>query len=164
MDKTEYNKLKQIVNKVTGGDERAEDLFHDILIQLATNEKYNSLKGNEKKYYFVRAVSNQFYSNNSSYNSKYKKYKFDEIPNTYEVIDEPYQEQPTIDWIKETLKNELEVNPAFWYKKGLFELYLEHKKIEAIHKRTHIPKYSIRITLNEMKVWLKLKWEQYGKN
>jgi hypothetical protein len=164
MQQTEYNKFKDLVTKITKGDERADDLLHDILIQLSNNQKYKSLTTKEQKYYFIRAVQNQFYSNNSAFNSKYKKYKFDEIPNTYEQIDEPYQEQPTIDWIKETLNDELKNNPEFWYKKGIFELYMEHKKIETLHKKTHIPKYSLRITLDEIKKWLKIKWEQYGKD
>jgi hypothetical protein len=164
MEITEYNILKDLVVKITKGDERADDLLHDILIQLSNNEKYKLLPKKEQKYYFIRAVQNQFYSNNSAFHTKYKKYKFDEIPNTFEIIDEPYQERPTIEWIKETLEHELKINPNFWYKKGIFELYLENKKLESIHKRTLIPKYSLRQTLSEMKKWIKLKWEQYGKD
>lgn len=164
MEITEYNILKDLVVKITKGDERADDLLHDILIQLSNNEKYKLLPKKEQKYYFIRAVQNQFYSNNSAFHTRYKKYKFEELPNTYEVIDEPYREQPTIEWIKETLEDELKNNPDFWYKKGIFDLYLEHKKLETIHKKTLIPKYSLRQTLSEIKEWLKLKWEQYGTN
>ncbi len=48
METTQYNNLKKIVFKITKGDEKSDDLLHDILIQLSTNEKYNSLKETDK--------------------------------------------------------------------------------------------------------------------
>ena len=53
-------------------------------------------------------------------------------------------------------------NRDFWYNKGIFELYLEHKKLEHIHRLTKIPKYSLRETLKEMKLWINNKWIDYS--
>jgi hypothetical protein len=46
---------------------------------------------------------------------------------------------------------------------GIFRLYLQHRKLEPIHRQTKIPKYSLRITLKEMKEWIKNKWIKYEK-
>jgi hypothetical protein len=75
-------------------------------------------------------------------------------------MNEEYIHTPDIQWIKETLSNETKNNPNFWYDEGIFNLYLEHKKIEAVHKKTRIPKYSLRKTINEIKVLLKSKWKE----
>jgi hypothetical protein len=76
--------------------------------------------------------------------------------------DTTYHDKPTIEWINKLLENELNTNPENWYNVKLFKLYLEHKKIDPIHKQTRIPKYSIRNTVNEMKIWINKKWkEQY---
>lgn len=162
MNEKQYNNYKKIITKICGGDEKAEDLLHDILIQLSTNHKFNSLDEKSRLFFFIRAVKNQYYSNNSNFKRNYKKYYFEEIPTTYDPKEEEYKELPTMDWIKETLEEELKRNRDFWYNKGIFELYLEHKKLEHIHRLTHIPKYSLRATLKEMKLWINNKWIDYS--
>jgi len=43
--------------------------------------------------------------------------------------------------------------------------YIRKKnKMENRNQTTKIPKYSLRITLNEMKEWLNNKWKQYKNN
>lgn len=163
MNQNEYDKYKKLIHKICGGDDKSEDLLHDILIQLSTNEKYNTLSEKERVFFFIRTVQNQYYSNNSKFQRTYKKYIFEEIPINYNPKDETYYELPTIDWVQETLNNELQNNKNFWYNKGIFDLYLEHKKLETIHKLTKIPKYSLRMTLREVKAWLKIKWTEYEK-
>jgi hypothetical protein len=37
---------------------------------------------------------------------------------------------------------------------------MEHRSIEPIHKKTRIPRYSIRDTIKEMKGWIKTKWSE----
>jgi len=162
MTEKEYQKFKQIALKICKNDERTEDLLHDVLIQLSCNEKFTGLTGSQRTYFFVKSISNQYYSNNSYFYRTHKKFQYVE----QQVIEQEeieYEEKPTLDWVREELETELKNNKDFWYNKGLFEMYLEHKKIEKIHRLTQIPKYSIRQTLKEMKVWLNNKWEQYGK-
>jgi hypothetical protein len=163
MTQKQYEKYKNTIIKICGGDEKAEDLLHDILIQLSSNHKFNSLDEKSRLFFFIRTAQNQFYSNNSSFKRTYKKYHFEEIPVTYDPKEEEYKESPTMEWVKETLEEELRINKDFWYNKGIFELYLEHKRLEEIHRRTKIPKYSLRATLKEVKIWLNNKWIEYGK-
>jgi hypothetical protein len=161
MDSKEYNELRKIANKICKGDDNINDLFHDVLLQLKTNKVYNALDEKSKVFFFIRTISNQYYSNNSSYHKTYRKYSFQDIPINYDCKDQEYNELPTLDWIVETLDNELKGNPTFWYNHGIYTLYLEHKKLESLHRLTQIPKYSLRITLKEMKEWLNYKWTQY---
>lgn len=155
-----YREYRELAKRITKGDERHIDLLHDVLIQLETNDKWNNLHTKEEQMYFLtRTLTNQYYSNNSKFNRTYRKFSADqlEIP---EVPDEPYEERPTVAWVHHILDEELEMNPDNWYNIGLFKLYMEHKKIEPIHKRTRIPKYSIRETIKQMKSWIKIKWEK----
>lgn len=163
MTEDEYNNYRRITKRICNNDGRAEDLMHDVIINLSTNVKYNSLDDKTKLFFFTRAVKNQFHSNNSRFQRDYRRYEFDELPTINEVRQDetPYQEKPTMTWVKETLNFELSINPDFWYEHGIFNLYLEEKKLESLHRRTQIPKYSLRQTLNEIKQLLKNKWIIY---
>ena len=161
MKKTNYNELRKIALKICKNDDNTEDLLHDTLIQLNENKVYNTLSDKDKVFFFVIAIKNQYYSNNSGYHKTYRKYAFDEIPINYDPKDKEYDELPTMDWITETLDNELKLNKDFWYNHGIYTLYLQHKKLESLHRLTQIPKYSLRITLKQMKDWLNFKWTQY---
>lgn len=155
-----YREYKQLAKKITGGDERYLDLLHDILIQFETNDTWNNLSTKkEQMFYLSRALSNQFYSKNSRFQRTYRKFNTEavDIP---EVPDEPYIERPSIEWMNQVLQQELENNPQNWYNVGLFKLYIQHKKIDLIHKKTKIPKYSIRDTIKQMKLWIKNKWSE----
>lgn len=164
MNQSEYDKYRKLILKICGQDEKAEDLLHDILIQLSTNVRYNTLSEKERVFFFIRTVQNQYYSNNSSFQRTYKKYIFEEyIPNYHELQEVRYYERPTMDWVEETLEQELKDNPDKWYEVGIFRLYLKHRKLEPIHRQTKIPKYSLRQTLKDMKEWIKIKWIEYEK-
>jgi len=162
MTQTQYEKYKKIILKICKNDERAEDLLQDVLLQLSSNIKYNALSEKERVFFFIRTVQNQYYSNNSSFQRTYRKYVFEQLPVNYDPKTEEYKEIPTIEWIEETLDQELNDNPERWYEVGIFRLYLKHKKLEPIHRQTQIPKYSLRQTLKEMKGWINLKWIEYN--
>lgn len=156
-----YREYKDLAKRITKGDERHIDLLHDILITLETNDKWNNLHTKEEQMYFLtRAIQNQYYSNNSKFQRTYRKFNADIISGleTLEVPDEPYIERPSIEWVNALLENELKDNPENWYNIGLFKMYMEHRKIEPIHKKTQIPRYSIRDTIKQMKSWLKEEW------
>lgn len=155
-----YREYKDLAKRITKGDERYIDLLHDVLIQLETNEKWNNLPTKEEQMYFLtRTLTNQFYSNNSKFQKTYRKFSSEAI-DIPDEIDVPYQDRPSIEWINNLLETELKNNPDNWYNIGLFKLYMEHKKIEPIHKKTLIPRYSIRDTINKMKSWIKNKWQE----
>jgi hypothetical protein len=155
-----YEQYRELARKITKGDERYIDLLHDVLIQLDTNEKWNNLQTpKEQMYFLTRTLINQYYSNNSHFNKTYRKFS-SEIIDIPEEEDEPYEDRPSIEWINNLLDNELNTNPDNWYNIGLFKLYMEHRSIEPIHKKTKIPRYSIRDTIKEMKGWIKTKWSE----
>lgn len=159
-----YREYKELAKRITKGDERYIDLLHDVLIQLSTNEKWNNLQTKEEQMYFLtRTISNQYYSSNSKFQRTYKRFSAQQIEIPDEP-DEPYTEKPTIEWINNLLENELASNPNSWYDIGLFKLYMQYKKIEPIHQKTRIPKYSIRETIKQVKSWIKNKWEQQWLN
>lgn len=157
----QYKKYQQIVKKITKDNDKADDLLHDVLLQLNKNEKYKTLPPKEQTYFFVRAATNQYYSNNSAFKRTYHRFKYEEFNHNIEVKQEEYYETPSIEWLNEMLELELQNDEQFWYNYGLFKMYLEHKKITPIHLKTKIPKYSIRQTIKEMKLWARQKWIDY---
>jgi hypothetical protein len=155
-----YKQYKELAKRITKGDERYIDLLHDVLIQLGTNEKWNNLQTEQEQMYFLtRTITNQVYSNNSKFKKTYRNFSSEalDIPDEEDVA---YQERPSVEWLNNLLDDELKNNPDNWYNVGLFRMYMEHRKIEPIHKKTKIPRYSIRITINEMKAWVKSKWSE----
>jgi DNA-directed RNA polymerase specialized sigma24 family protein len=160
MDQKEYKRYQEIVKKITKGSELSEDLLHDTIIQLSTNDKWNTLPAKEKVFFFIRTITNQFYSNNSYFHKTYKRFQFQEIT-SIEQIETEYEDKPTLEWVNEELEKELKERPENWYDVELFRLYLQDRRIDAIHRKTKIPKYSIRITIKEMKKWINTKWIEY---
>lgn len=160
MNNNEYQNYLDIVNKITKHDTRAEDLLHDILLQLKDSTLFNSLSGNQKTYFFVKVVKNQYNSNNSKFKRNYRRYEYSQLGNMTDIPDEEYVETPDMLWVIQTLDKELERNPDNWYDIELFKLYLKHKKIETLHKTTMIPKYSLRITINKIKTFLREEWKK----
>lgn len=156
MDKKIYNEYLEIVKKITKHDEKSEDLLHDVLIQLSENKKYQELNQFEKKWFFIRTIQNQYNSKTSSFYRQYKKHVFEQIQNI-EIIDEEYIEPISIEDVNNFLDSELNKNPNKWYEIGLFKMYMKEKKIDLINKKTRIPKYSIRLTINDMKKWIQQK-------
>jgi hypothetical protein len=157
----QYKKYQEIVRKITKNDDKADDLLHDVLLQLGQNKTYNTLSQKDQVFFFVRAVKNQFYSNNSLFQRTYNRYRYEEFNSAIEIKDEEYYETPSMEWIKKILEAELESNKNFWYNYGIFNLYIEHKRINKIHQKTKIPKNSISNTIKEMKAWINKKWIDY---
>lgn len=160
MSESEYKEYLNLVKTITKNSKYSNDLLHDVLIQLESNEKWVNLNNKERKYFFTRTIQNQFYSNNSKFQRTYKKYEFDEI-GSVEQLETIYEELPTLEWVYEFLDKEVKERPENWYNVGLFKMYLDVKKINLINKKTKIPKYSIRRTIKEMKVWINQRWEEY---
>ena len=95
MNEKQYNNFKAISKKICNGDEKSEDLMHDVLLQLDKNKVYNTLSEKDQVFFFIRTISNQYRSNNSLFKRTYKKYVFEEyVPKYHEKVeDEPYQEK-----------------------------------------------------------------------
>jgi hypothetical protein len=164
MDNNIYKKYKDIAMKITKGHPNTEDLLHDLIMQLELNERYMNLTEKEKLFFFVRSFQNQYSSTSSSFYRKYTRMKFNEFTSQYEIIDEQYEEKPSIDWVNETLNNELANRPDFWYDYGIFIEYMKHRKLISLHKKTQIPKYSLRITINSVKKLFRKRWDEYKQN
>ena len=162
---SEYKKYLQVATRITGGDQRSQDLLHDVLLQLSKNDTFDNLNNNDKLYYLTMALKNQFYSNNSHFKRDYRKYEFTELATNYDDIVIEYEEQPTLDWVREVLQDELDKDKDFWYNKGLFELWLDNKGfIDRVHKQTHIPRYSIKDTIKQVQKLLRDRWMIYKNN
>lgn len=163
MTETFYEKILKIVQKMTSNDPRSQDLLHDIVEQLSKNKTYNNLPENQKIFFIVRTIKNQFYSNNSKFYKEYRRYQFTNIEQVRELQNEDlYIETPSIEWIYDEFDKIIKENQDRWYDVGIFKLYIEEKNnLSKLHNRTRIPKYSLRQTLNDMKEELRKRWDKY---
>jgi DNA-directed RNA polymerase specialized sigma24 family protein len=154
MDNKTYKEWISIANKITKNHSDTSDLVHDILVYLTKNIRYNELPENKRLYFFVRALKNQFYSNSSYYTRDYKKHSPREYEdNNYNLINEKNFHLPDFEWINE------KISKLDWYKKTLFELYLQEKTAKSVSEKTQIPIYSVRKSINEVKEYLRKTWE-----
>ncbi len=147
--------------KMCNDVETREDLFHDILLQMENNHKFQQLDDKQKTYFFIGIVRRQVYSTNSSYYRTYKKYSMTELKEIPDVPDEEYQESMDIEWIKNILEEEVKKDKEFWYDKKMFEIYLENKGIiERVYKQTRIPRYSIIESVDRTKKLINQRWTE----
>jgi hypothetical protein len=157
MNKEQYNEYLVIVKKITKNDERATDLLHDVMVSLLLNEKYNNLPEKDKRWFFVRTITNQYWSKHSHFHRQYRKYTTD-IDIIPEIVDVPYQEPYDMQFVFEVLQKQS------WYDKGLFEMYLQLGSIKKVSQKTKIPIYSVSDTIKNIKKTIKNEWSEKDDN
>jgi hypothetical protein len=154
MDPKTYKHWLDITNKITKHHADTLDLFHDVLIYLQSNVRYNELPEDKKLFFFIRTVKNQFYSNSSYYQRDYKRHKPQEYEdNNTNEINEKHYHIPDLEWVNE------KISQLNWYKRGIFEIYLKEKTIKSVSDKTQIPLYSVRKTITEVKEYLQKLWD-----
>ena len=143
-----YEDLKLICKKVSKKD-NVDDLFHICLEQFINNVKSIQIDPKERKYFFTKLVRNNFYSVSSIYYRTITRYKFNELPDTIEIIDIPYEEDAiNIDWVMKQLQEDKK--NGMWYFCRLFEIYIEQNcSVTATSKKTLIPINSVSRDLNK---------------
>jgi hypothetical protein len=129
-------------------------------MKLLENPPKKDIKDEQKKYFFIRVVKNNWYSNTSRFeyefrrkvsdNREYKDYELSLI----EEEDEEYTEDlPDIEWVRE------ELNKLHWYSRDLFLMWIELGSVTGISKQTTIPINTCGKHIREIKEYLRELWE-----
>lgn len=158
-----YDELYQIVRNITNNHKDTDDLFQFVVLGLLEKEP-KPMKDKQKKYYFVRVVKNNWYSNTSRFHYKFRKvvYNHTEVKDYDSSLIEEYVDEneydeclvPEIDWVREQLQG------LHWYKRDLFLLWMELKSVTEISRQTTIPLNTCGRHIREIKEYLNKLWEQ----
>jgi hypothetical protein len=150
--------LQRVRDIVTHKDD-ADDLYQSVIEQMLKKpEQMDNIKDEQKIYYFIRVVKNNYFSKTSPYHYQMRK----PIENNYELKDNliediediPYSEDlPDIEWVK----NELQT--LDWFSRDLFLLWLELNTISNVSRQTQIPLNSVSRYITKIKKILKERWD-----
>ena len=145
--KTSQDKdLKQICRKIGGN--LSDDLFQELMVILLEYNEQKLIDIYNKGYYkwfLVKTLTNQFNSNSSPFNKKYRPKDIDYI------ITDSYDH--SIDIMIDKVNNKL--NQLHWYDRELFKAYIESGSYRKLSKQTDIPFNSISRTINNVKNYIR---------
>lgn len=145
--KTSQDKeLRQICRKIGGN--LSDDLFQELMVILLEYNEQKLIDIYNKGYYkwfLVKTLTNQFNSNSSPFNKKYRPKDIDHI------ISDSYDH--SIDIMIDKVNNKL--NELHWYDRELFKAYIESGSYRKLSKQTDIPFNSISRTINNVKNYIR---------
>lgn len=132
--------------------ELQEDLRQEVFLVLCEMDEarlFQMYNDGYLKYFVVRTILNMAKSDRSTF---YKKFRgnFQEIPITYEVKKEEYDES-----LNSKLEKSIEI--LHWYELELLKIYSNNPNLLAISRDTKIPYRSLLKTIKKAKTLLKYK-------
>ena len=129
-----------------------DDLKQEVFLVLCEMEEarlFQMYNDGYLKYFVVRTILNMAKSDRSTFYKKFRE-TFLEIPVTYEVPKEDYDES-----LNEKLEYSVQI--LHWYERELLRIYSEEKNLLKISRDTRIPYRSILETIKKVKTLLKYK-------
>ena len=163
-----YYELVNIAKKITKNHNLHQDLLHFVVVELYEKEKIilKSYDDNSIRYYITAIMRINWYSKTSPFYYKVKK-EIDKYQDISDFKDDVIEGQ--YDFEKEEILGILEVewSELDWFKKSLFQMYMELGSINKVAKKTTIPKTSVSNYLkqgrNQIKenIYIELK-KRYG--
>lgn len=136
--------------------ELQDDLKQEVFLVLCEMEEarlFQMYNDGYLKYFVVRTILNMAKSDRSTFYKKFRE-TFLEIPVTYEVPKEDYDES-----LNEKLEYSVQI--LHWYERELLRIYSEEKNLLKISRDTRIPYRSILETIKKVKILLKYKIRNY---
>lgn len=151
-----YNRVKSIVKD----KDEVDDLYQCVMEQLLKQQhKIDDIKDEQKLYYVIRVVKNNYNSKTSPYHYQFRKPQEKQLPIIEDVIeniqDVEYKETlPDMEWVKRQL------NTLDWFSRDLFLLWMELSTISKVSEQTKIPLNSVSRYINKIKKILQERWKQ----
>ena len=150
-----YNELKAICLKITKHSDWAEDLLQDVLLQLWEKDEINlkKLDDNSIKYYIVRCITTNWYSETSPFYRKVKRESslYSDLKDIAEapVDDNEIHEHLVMDTMEE------QYGALNWFSKDLLSRYLILGSYKKVSQQTRIPLMSVHTYVKQAKTELK---------
>ncbi len=159
-----HNELKHVVGRITSNHPDSDELLQEVMLQLLEKpDKINMLPDEQKLYYFIRVVKNNWHSSTSPYQYHKQKIKSLHIPYDHnkgeKVLDEVYEENtPDMEWVY------CELNQMEWFNRDLFRLWVELGTYTNVSKQTTIPLNSVGKYIKDTIKELNIRWDKQNKN
>ena len=151
-----YNELLNICIKITENSSWAGDLLNDVLLQLYEKDeiKLDKLDDNTIKYYIIRCITTNWYSETSPFYRKVRRESslYNELK---DITDTPVEDD---DKMSERVMSivEEEFGSLGWFHKDIFSRWIVLGSHRAVSKQTKIPVTSIGTYIREAKETIKL--------
>jgi len=154
-----YKECKNIVLNVTSNHPDSDELLHFVMTMILEKPPKKDVPDNQKKYYFIRLVKNNFHSNTSRYHYLFRKKVYNHRETEFEdklytlPEDEVLEDTiPDVEWVRQQLQT------YSWFERDIFLLYLEINTIKGVSEHTTIPINSTSKYLNKVKTMLREDW------
>jgi DNA-directed RNA polymerase specialized sigma24 family protein len=150
-----YNDLKSICLKMTKHSSWAEDLLNDVLLQLWEKEdiKLIKLDDNSIKYYIVRCITTNWYSETSPFYRKVKR-ESSLYSDLKDIADVPVEDNELSEHSVMNVLEE-EYGALGWFQKDLLSRYLILGSYKKVSQQTRIPLNSVHNYVKSAKQELK---------
>lgn len=155
--------LIQITKNITKNHIDSLELYQFVVLQILTKPPKKEVVDNQKKYYFIRLLKNNWFSSTSRYHYEFRKKVYNHLEvsdfefDRHNIVEDlPNDNIPTLEWIQE------ELNTMGWYKRDLFTLWSELLNITQVSKQTTIPIGTCGKQIRDIKDELNKRWEQYS--
>ena len=159
-----HNDMLKLTGTITKTPDEADDLYSCVVEQLLKrSNKIDETPDNQKKYYFIRVLKNNYNSKTSPYHYQYRK-PTQHHTTLIETItegftDEEYEETiPDMKWVEKRLEEDFD-----WYERDLFCLWIELGTLTSLSKKTKIPLNSVGRQIKTIKQKLKELWDEWEK-
>lgn len=155
-----YDDLYTITRNICNGDELMDDLFQEVMVQLLPKKDLDVIPDDEKKYYFISVVRLNYHSKTSRFHYKIRKptenwFSFDERDEDNDMTESlDYIDKVDMNWVKDELQD------FHWYKRTLFEMWIEEGTITSLSKKTTINKNTCGQHIREIKEELQRRWDE----
>ena len=148
-----YYELQKICKKYTKNDDWANELLHDVLLQLLEKKTFEITNENQIKYYIVRIIQINWCQPTSPFNRKIKNIHLNDLEIT-EALN-LYYDDSELD--EHQLLNiiENEWSELDWFNKVIFEKYLTLGSLKKVSIDTTIPLRSVHRYITSTKQTIK---------
>lgn len=145
---TDINDAIGKMNPIDLQDDLRQEVFL-VLCEMDEEKLFQMYDNGYLKYFIVRTILNMAKSDRSNFYKKFRQV-YQEIPITYEIKKEDYDEG-----LMNKLEKGLEV--LHWYEREIFRLYAKDKNLLQVSRETKIPYRSLIKTIKKTKMLLKYK-------
>lgn len=162
-----YYELLTISKKLTKGHELAQELLHEVILQLYDKKEIKLKKycDNSIRYYITAILRTNFYSKTSPFY-----YKIRKEAQTYLELFDDYTYEPIYDIVDEEVELALEKEKLMcileesyveleWFEKSIFDLYIILGSLKKVSKKTQIPVTSVSRYIKEIRNKIKTQLE-----
>lgn len=152
-----YYVLLNIAQKMTKQDPLTQDLLHECILQLYDKEviTLKNYSDDSIKYYIVAVMRINYFSKTSPFHYRIRRERMIMNVDVATCWDLSYEQE---EFETEMIYQLLEMNYAEldWFKKSLLDMYLSlNRSMNAVSRKTNIPKTSISRYINEIRKTVK---------